>query len=305
MGSVSKFTLAAALVGAVAAFSALPAQAGCKRMAFSVNDYGKDGPTKDSQDLLDKHIATWAAEQGIDKFTVGKKDVTCELYLNLIVVDEHTCTARATVCWGGDKLPASAQQAKSAPAGAPEKAAEAAKPGTAGAPAETTKPAAGADAKATDTKAAGAKPADAKAADTKPAGAKAADAHPTTANAPAAPVAAPVETGALPLTNKAHEGAATTAAASQRSAKPSADDYSVSERDALATAAAAAERAAEAAERAAAAAERAAAALNEHTAAEAAKTQAVQAPPVETPAFVAPAAPVVAPVQPVPPTTKP
>ena len=99
MGSVTRFAAAFGFAGALAALCAFPAEAGCKRMAFSVNDYGKDGPTKDSQDLLDKHIATWAAEQGIEKYTVGKKDVTCELFLNLIVFDEHTCTARATVCY--------------------------------------------------------------------------------------------------------------------------------------------------------------------------------------------------------------
>src|SRR5690606_16565487 len=54
----------------------------------------------------------WAAEQGIEKYSVGKKDVSCELFLNLIVFDEHTCTATATVCWGSD-LEKSSQQAKS------------------------------------------------------------------------------------------------------------------------------------------------------------------------------------------------
>ena len=100
MGFVSRIALATALTGALA--FAHPALAGCKRMGFTVNDYGKEGPTRDSKDLLDKHIAQWASEQGIDKYSVGKKDVSCELFLNLIVVDEHTCTATATVCWGSD-----------------------------------------------------------------------------------------------------------------------------------------------------------------------------------------------------------
>lgn len=104
MSFISRLALAATFVGVVAAVSG-PALAGCKRMGFTVNDYGKDGPTNDAKDLLDKHISNWAAEQGIEKYSVGKKDVNCELFLNLIVVDEHTCTASATVCWGNDKAP--------------------------------------------------------------------------------------------------------------------------------------------------------------------------------------------------------
>ena len=52
---VISLVVAAAIAATL--ITAFPAEAGCKRMAFSVNDYGKDGPTKDSQDLLDKHIA--------------------------------------------------------------------------------------------------------------------------------------------------------------------------------------------------------------------------------------------------------
>ena len=74
----------------------MPAAAACQRLAFSVNDYGKDGPTKDAKDLLDKYIVTWTKEKGIAKYTVGKKDVKCELFLNFIVFDEHTCEASAT-----------------------------------------------------------------------------------------------------------------------------------------------------------------------------------------------------------------
>jgi hypothetical protein len=90
---------AAALVVAATALAAGSAEARCTRLAFSVNDYGKDGPTKDAQALLDKYIADWARAKGIGSYTVGKKDVSCELFLNLIVVDEHTCKASALVCW--------------------------------------------------------------------------------------------------------------------------------------------------------------------------------------------------------------
>lgn len=79
---------------------AAPAAAKCTRLGFSVNDYGKDGPTKDAQNLLDKYIADWAKSKNISKYSTGKKAVNCELFLNLIVFDEHTCRAEATVCWG-------------------------------------------------------------------------------------------------------------------------------------------------------------------------------------------------------------
>ena len=93
-----------ALAGSVMLMS-IPANAECKRLGFSVNDYGKDGPTKDAKELLDKHIAKTMAERGVKTYTTGKKDVKCELFLNFIVFDEHTCTAEATVCWDGTPLP--------------------------------------------------------------------------------------------------------------------------------------------------------------------------------------------------------
>jgi len=94
---VSLRALATAAV--VSLFAATAADAKCTRLAFSVNDYGKDGPTKDAQKLLDKYIAEWTGERGITKYTTGKKTVSCELFLDFIVFDEHTCKAEATVCW--------------------------------------------------------------------------------------------------------------------------------------------------------------------------------------------------------------
>lgn len=76
-----------------------PAQAKCTRLAFSVNDYGKEGPARDAKKLLDKYIAEWTAERGIKGYRTGKKKVTCELFLDLIVFDEYTCKAEASVCW--------------------------------------------------------------------------------------------------------------------------------------------------------------------------------------------------------------
>lgn len=77
------------------------ADARCTRLAFSVNDYGKDGPTNDAKALLDKHISKWAVDHGVKTYTTGKKDVTCELFLDVILFDEHTCRAEANVCWTG------------------------------------------------------------------------------------------------------------------------------------------------------------------------------------------------------------
>ncbi|MFO7297776.1 MAG: hypothetical protein DIU57_005025 [Pseudomonadota bacterium] len=98
-----------ALSGATAVFllaaQVAPVEAGCQRLGFSVNDYGKEGPARDAQELLDKYIEKWTAERGIKKYTVGKKTVTCELFLDFIVFDEHTCNAEATVCWAGDVPP--------------------------------------------------------------------------------------------------------------------------------------------------------------------------------------------------------
>jgi hypothetical protein len=91
--------MTAACVLAAAMLAASDAEARCTRLAFSVNDYGKDGPARDAQSLLDKYIADWTKSKGIASYTVGKKDVSCELFLNLIVVDEHTCKASALVCW--------------------------------------------------------------------------------------------------------------------------------------------------------------------------------------------------------------
>ena len=100
-GSVAKMAGSSAAPVAVPAGSkgAGKASGRCTRMAFEVNDYGKDGPTKDAKSLLDKHIASWAAEKGIKKYTVGDKVVNCRLFLDFVVFDEHTCRAEAPVCW--------------------------------------------------------------------------------------------------------------------------------------------------------------------------------------------------------------
>lgn len=97
--------IAASVIALSLALGAGSALAECKTMGFIVNDYGKDGPTKDAKELLDKDIAKWAADNGVEKYTVGKKTVKCELFLDVILFDEHTCTASASVCWGAGVTP--------------------------------------------------------------------------------------------------------------------------------------------------------------------------------------------------------
>ncbi len=72
----------------------------CAQMGFSVNDYGKEGPARDAQDLLDQHIKKTMAEKKITGYTIGAKSVSCKLFLDFYFFDEYTCTAIADVCWG-------------------------------------------------------------------------------------------------------------------------------------------------------------------------------------------------------------
>jgi hypothetical protein len=119
--------LRGALAALALAVAAGAADAKCTRLGFSVNDYGKDGPTSDAKALLDKYIAKWAAEKGIKAYQTGKKDVKCELFLDVGLFDEHTCRAEASVCWG-DKAPAGSKKSADAPAAAADAPAAAAKP---------------------------------------------------------------------------------------------------------------------------------------------------------------------------------
>ena len=84
---------------------ASPASAVCTRLGFTVNDYGKEGPTRDAKMLLDKYIAKWAGENGIKNYKTGPKNVKCELFLDFGVFDEHTCRAESSVCWEGPAVP--------------------------------------------------------------------------------------------------------------------------------------------------------------------------------------------------------
>jgi hypothetical protein len=233
MRATSHSAITALIAATALAASVLPASATCTRLGFSVNDYGKDGPTSDAKSLLDKYVAKWAADRKIGKYTTGKKDVTCELFLNLIVFDEHTCRAEATVCWNGPPVagqPSVSAEKAPAGAGATKKAA---------APLGSIKPrAAAAPTAAIET---GALPAV-----TTP--------QPAAVVAPAAAPAAQPAAAVLPSSIPVPRTAAAPAPAAERAAAAK-NDAAVADQ-----ALAAAERAAAAAERAAQAAERAAAA---------------------------------------------
>ncbi len=112
-------TFATAVFFGLALIAASPASAKCTRLAFSVNDYGK--PIEDAKNLLDKYIATEMSKKGIAKYRTGKKDVTCDFFITLLVVDEYTCKAEADVCWDEAAPGAAAIQAQApgAPASAP------------------------------------------------------------------------------------------------------------------------------------------------------------------------------------------
>jgi hypothetical protein len=162
-------------VSAFAMLGATIAEARCTRLAYSVNDYGKKGPTEDAKKLLDTYIAKWAADRGVKSHTVGKKEVTCELFLDVGLFDEHTCKAAATVCWPGNEdfanrapTPGAEGNVKAATSKPVVKTKTAAKP----APIETGSISAPATA-------------------AKPASAPAADAPAPTPVVPAAPAAAP------------------------------------------------------------------------------------------------------------------
>jgi hypothetical protein len=117
MRAFSAFMVA---VGLALLCAASPASAECDTLAFEVNDYGKEGPTRDALALLDKHIVANMAKRGVTKYRVGEKTVNCSLFLDFIVFDEHTCIAQAPVCWGRDigkvkaKVPPKAKAASKA-----------------------------------------------------------------------------------------------------------------------------------------------------------------------------------------------
>ena len=276
MRAMHSLAFASVLLGAVAVLAA-PADAACKKFGFTVNDYGKDGPTNDAKNLLDKHISEWAAQNKVTGYTTGKKSVNCELFLDVVLFDEHTCTASATVCWGADAKKLGAEQATAAPEDgsaaappAPVKKAHALGHATkqATAPAAAA-PAAAAAAEAPAASAASEQPADTaqtEAAPTTPVEQIATPAAETPAAPPAVQTAVPTAPSAPSVGATAGATMETGALQAGQSLPQAVKKPGVSEKDRAAAAAAAAS-AASAAERAAVAAETAANAAKEAAAA--------------------------------------
>ena len=257
----SSSTLARALAAALLlSISAQPASAACTKLGFTVNDFGKDGPTKDAKGLLDKYIAKWAADHKIAKYRTGTKDVKCELFLNLIVVDEHTCRAEATVCWDGAPVTPAVIKAEGGP--------DANKP-------DANKPAAA-------PKAPLIKRATAPATPSGPAAAPAPAAAKPAAKAAVTPVVTPLETGTLPAVAKPVAPAAAAPIAPVEVPAPAAAPIAPSAPKAAAAEPAVADQALAVAQKAAAAAERAAAAA-ERAAAAAQAAERVNAPAAAKP----------------------
>jgi hypothetical protein len=100
----------------------------CQPLASSVNDYGKEGPARDAQTRLDAYAKRWAADHGVKTYTLGKKAVTCKLFLDFGFFNEYTCEAQADICWGGGTSAAAAAMVRSA---ASEKAPGALRPASA------------------------------------------------------------------------------------------------------------------------------------------------------------------------------
>jgi hypothetical protein len=116
---------AALLPCAMVPAAAAPAKPECQQLYFEVNDYGKEGPSRDAQANLDKLIVKWTQDKGIKTYKTEKKDVSCELFLDAVVFDEYTCKATADICWTPQKT-AATSAAKAEPKGAAKTQAKAA-----------------------------------------------------------------------------------------------------------------------------------------------------------------------------------
>lgn len=113
-------------IGIAAIAVSSPASAACKKLGFTVNDYGKVGPTADAKRLLPGYVAKWAKARGVAKYKMGKVSVSCYKFLDFGFVDEWTCKAVSNVCFKGrvppDPTEASIRQLKKKKAAAKARA---------------------------------------------------------------------------------------------------------------------------------------------------------------------------------------
>ena len=90
--------LSASLTASASTLAAAPVKTECKTFGFSVNDYGKKGPTEDAKKLLDKYVADFAQKHRIENYKTGEKTVSCKLFLDFGFFDEHMCKAVTILC---------------------------------------------------------------------------------------------------------------------------------------------------------------------------------------------------------------
>jgi hypothetical protein len=92
-------TFCVAIVGAPLTTQA----AQCIIKSYAVNDYGRVGPERDAQALLDQYINDWAVTAGVKRYSVSQESVSCKLFLDALLFTEYTCRAEARVCWTGPR----------------------------------------------------------------------------------------------------------------------------------------------------------------------------------------------------------
>lgn len=100
----------AALAATLAAFSATAqapksAPKTCATLGFTVNDFGKDEPTRQAKVFLSRLIVSTMEHHYIKGYTAGPPTVTCTFFTKFMGFDEYTCKAEAEVCWPGTRDP--------------------------------------------------------------------------------------------------------------------------------------------------------------------------------------------------------